>query len=362
MSFQTGSISFRIFKPSRIPTEEELSAKLAAAVLPPLNTLCEESISGWAGHNHIQDRDINEESICLGGYFLFHLVQAARKVPSVILQSECAMEERAVMQAEGATYLNQQRRSEIRKDVKERLLPDQQPTLKAIEICFAGGFCYASACSERQLDALVLTFMQTTGIALSALDPEGMAEHLKQIDVRDFPQRSLTFELPDVAADISAGREFLTWLWYCSEKRGGLLQTSSTGQIAYMVEGPLDFVMEGRGSHETIIKKGEPMLAKESKAALQAGKTLKSAKITFARGEKIWSCRLDADSFVFRSLKLPLTESFDRVGKFQERMVHLETFRAIFVELYHRYLDERTNSWDIVSNEIKHWVRERPAS
>ena len=362
MSFVTGSMSFRIFKPSRIPTEEELSEKLAAAVLPPLNTLSEESISGWSGHNHIQDRDINEDSICLGGYVLFHLVQAMRKVSAAILQSECAMEERAVMQAESAVYLNQQRRSEIRKEVKERLLPDTPPTLKAIEICFAGGFCYASACSERQLDALVLSFMQTTGISLVALDPEGMAAYLKKIDVRDFPQRSLTFELPDVSSDISAGREFLTWLWYCSEKRGGLLPTSSSGQIAYMVEGPLDFVMEGKGSHETIIKKGEPMLAKESKAALQAGKTLKSAKITFARGEEVWSCRLDADEFVFRSLKLPQPETFDLVGKFQERMIHLETFRCIFVELYHRYLDERTTSWDIVSKEIKHWVRERPAS
>jgi hypothetical protein len=182
---------------------------------------------------------------------------------------------------------------------------------------------------------------------------------LTRDDVYSFPPKSFSFNVPDMATDITAGREFLTWLWYCSEKRGGLHSSSSAGQFAYMIDGPLDFMMEGKGAHETIMKNGEPVLAAETKAALLAGKTLKRARIIFARGEEVWSCTLDADTFAFKGLKLPQTETFDRVGKFQERMVFLETFRTMFFELFTKYLEERTDRWDIVSTEIKHWVQER---
>jgi recombination associated protein RdgC len=182
---------------------------------------------------------------------------------------------------------------------------------------------------------------------------------LTRDDVYSFPPKSFSFNVPDTCADITAGREFLTWLWYCSEMRGGLHRSDTIGQFAYMIDGPLDFVLEGRGAHETIMKKGEPLLAAETKAALLAGKTLKQARIIFARGEEVWACSLDADVFAFKGLKLPPTESFDRVGKFQERMIHLVTFRTLFLELFTTYLAERSNNWETISNEIKHWVQNR---
>ena len=364
MSFKTGSISFQIFNlKTPWPEVDILSEKLRAAALPPLNTLCEESIHGWAGHRHAQDRDITPESIALGGIDLFHLVQAERRVSAALLRSECAMEEQAVMQAEEKDYLNQQMRSEIKKSVKERLLPEQPPTLKAIEVaCPRGAYLYTTGVSEKQSDALVLCLMQTLGLSLDAMDPEAAALILKGVDASRFAPKSFSFEVPDVQSDITVGREFLTWLWYCSEKRGGLMRSAEHGEFAYMVEGPLDFVMEGRGAHETIMKKGQPMLAVETKAALQSGKTLKSAKITFCRGEEVWNFTLDADTFTFKGMKLPQTENFDQVGKFQERMIFLEIFRSVFFELFSSYIEERTSNWDLVANEIKHWVADRPVS
>ena len=364
MSFKTGSVSFQIFNlKTPWPEVEILAKKLAAQALPPLNTLCEESIHGWTGYRHAQDRDITPESITLGGINLFHLVQAERRVSAAILRSECAMEEQALMEAEEKTYLNQQMRSEIKKQVKERLLPDQAPNLKAIEVASPrGAYLYSTAVSEKQHDALVLSLVQALGLSVFAMSPEYAALALAGVDVGDFPPKSFSFKVPDVQSDITAGREFLTWLWYCSEKRGGLVNTDEQGQVAYMIEGPLDFVMEGRGAHETIMKKGEPLLASETKAALVAGKTLKSARITFARGEEVWSFVLDADTFTFKGMKLPVVESFDQVGKFQERTVYLEAFRSIFFDLYYSYLMERTNNWDLVSNEIKHWVQDRAVS
>ena len=122
--------------------------------------------------------------------------------------------------------------------------------------------------------------------------------------------------------------------------------------------------MEGKGAHEITLKKGEPMISPEAKTALASGKKLKKAKVQFVRGEEVWAFTFDADEFVFRSLKLPLTETFDRVGKFQERMVMLETFRQSFFHLYQEFVKERDNSkaWKETKEAMRKWVADRPTS
>jgi len=183
--------------------------------------------------------------------------------------------------------------------------------------------------------------MQTTGVIAEVADPEAIAAKTESIDVANWAPASFSDELEDSMVDGTAGREFLMWLWYSSEKRGGLANIPDVGEMAYMVEGPLTFVMEGKGAHEITLKKGEPMLSPEARTALISGKKLKKAKVQFVRGEEVWAFTFDADEFVFRSLKLPQTETFDRVGKFQERMMLLETFRQSFFHLYSEFVKER---------------------
>ncbi|NLX25513.1 MAG: recombination-associated protein RdgC [Lentisphaerae bacterium] len=365
MGFEKGSLSFRMFFASRDLGPEDTD-KFSASALPPLNTLAEEEVHGWVAGRHLLDRHITEETAFLGGYLRLTLTQAKKKVPASLLAAECAVEEMAVMEAEGKQYLNQQARSEIKKQVKERLLPEMPPQLKGIDFVFdqRSHMIYASATSEKQLDAFVLTLMQTTGCSAQVADPETIAEKTEQIDVQAWAPASFSGELEDGMVDGTAGREFLMWLWYSSEKRGGLAHVPEVGEIAFMVEGPLTFVMEGKGAHEITLRKGEPMLSAEARTALLSGKKLKKAKVQFVRGEEIWAFTFDADEFVFRSLKLPQTETFDRVGKFQERMVLLETFRHCFFHLFQEFIKERDASatWKKTKEAMRQWVAERPTS
>jgi hypothetical protein len=365
MGFEKGSLSFRMFFAQRDFVETDVE-KFAAAALPPLNTLAEEEIHGWVAGRHLLDRNITEETAYLGGYLRLTLTQAQKKVPASLLTAECAVEEMAAMEAEEKQYLNQQARSEIKKDVKERLLPDMPPQLKGIDFVFdeRSHMIYCTATSEKQLDAFVLSLMQTTGVIAEVADPESIAAKTESIDVQNWAPASFSDELEDGMVDGTAGREFLMWLWYCSEKRGGLANIPEVGEIAYMVEGPLTFVMEGKGAHEITLRKGEPMLSPETKTALLSGKKLKKAKIQFVRGEEAWAFTFDADEFVFRSLKLPQTETFDRVGKFQERMVLLETFREMFFHLYGEFVKERDDSkaWKETKANLCKWVADRPTS
>jgi len=365
MGFEKGSVSFRMFFASRDLGVDDID-KFAAQALPPLSTLAEEEVHGWVAGRHLLDRNITEENAILGGYLRLTLTQAKKKVPTSLLQAECAVEEMAVMEAEDKNYLNQQMRSEIKKQVKERLLPDMPPQLKGIDFVFdeRSHMIYASATSEKQLDAFVLGLMQTTGCSAQVADPETIAAKAESIDTHNWGPSSFSDEMEDGMVDGSAGREFLMWLWYCSEKRGGLSQVPDVGEIAYMVEGPLTFVMEGKGAHEITLRKGTPMLSAEARTALISGKKLKKAKVQFARGEEVWAFTFDADEFVFRSLKLPQTETFDRVGKFQERMVMLETFRQSFFHLYQEFVKERDSSkeWKETKEAMRSWVADRPTS
>lgn len=364
MGFEKGSLSFRMYFASRDLTAEDVD-KFAAQALPPLSTLAEEEVHGWVAGRHLLDRNITEENAFLGGYLRLTLTQAKKKVPTSLLQAECAVEEMAVMEVEEKQYLNQQARSEIKKQVKERLLPDMPPQLKGIDFVFdeRSHMIYASATSEKQVDAFVLSLMQTCGCGAEPADPETIAAKAEGIDIHNWGPTSFSDEIEDNLADGTAGREFLMWLWYCSEKRGGLASIPDVGEIAFMVEGPLTFVMEGKGAHEISLKKGQPMLSNEARTALLSGKKLKKAKVQFVRGEEIWAFTFDADEFIFRSLKLPQTETFDRVGKFQERMVLLETFRQSFFHLYTEFVKERNSTtWKETKANMRKWVAERPAT
>lgn len=365
MGFEKGSVSFRMYFASRDLTEEDVD-KFAAAALPPLSTLAEEEVHGWVGGRHLLDRNITEENAFLGGYLRLSLTQAKKKVPTSLLQAECALEEMAVMEAEDKNYLNQTQRSEIKKQIQERLLPEMPVQLKGIDFVFdeRSHMIYATATSEKQVDAFVLTLMQTTGCGATPADPETIGERVAHVDVQGWAPSSFSDELEDGMVDGTAGREFLMWLWFCSEKRQGIVQVPEVGEMAYMVEGPLTFVMEGKGAHEISLRKGEPMLSAEARTALLSGKKLKKAKLQFVRGEEVWAFTFDADDFVFRSLKLPETETFDRVGKFQERMVFLETFRQSFFHLYSEFAKERNDSkvWKETKDEMRKWVADRPAT
>ncbi|MDZ8118055.1 recombination-associated protein RdgC [Pontiella agarivorans] len=365
MGFEKGSISFRMYFASRDLTTEDID-KFAAAALPPLSTLAEEEVHGWVGGRHLLDRNITEENAFLGGYLRLSLTQARKKVPTSLLQAECALEEMAVMEAEDKNYLNQTQRSEIKKSIQERLLPEMPVQLKGIDFVFdeRSHMIYSTATSEKQVDAFVLTLMQTTGCGATPADPETIGERVAQVDVQGWAPSSFSDELEDGMVDGTAGREFLMWLWFCSEKRQGIAQIPDVGEMAYMVEGPLTFVMEGKGAHEITLRKGEPMLSAEARTALLSGKKLKKAKMQFVRGEEVWAFTFDADDFVFRSLKLPETETFDRVGKFQERMVFLETFRQSFFHLYSEFAKERNDSkqWKETKEEMRKWVADRPTT
>ncbi|MEI6515200.1 MAG: recombination-associated protein RdgC [bacterium] len=364
MSFESGSITFRMYYLSRkFPTDYvEQFARRAA---PPITTLGDTPLRGWVTGRHLLDTNINRDTAFYAGYLRLAMLKAERKIPASLLKAECRMEELVRMQAENRAELDRKTRTEIRKEIEARLLPTMPPQLKGMAMVHLpdSDVIFSEATSDVQMEALEASFREALGFGVIPVSPQYAAARRLKYDIRDYTPTSFSPDCDDESVGNSPGQDFLTWLWFYSEARGGMMKLPSGGDFAIMIEGPLTFVMEGQGAHEIVLRRGSPAISTEAKIALISGKKLRKAKLLLARGQDTWTVSLDAESFTFRSLKLPEGEKLEPISRFQERMTSMTTFTTAFLEIFDRFMKERTDEkvWKKTSAEIHRWVSERTA-
>ena len=364
MPFESGSMSFRMMELPR-PFPKDWAEKFAAHRAKSLESVGEGEQRGWVTGRHLLDSHITEDTGRHAGWVRLALRQAERKVPAALLRAECRMEELAVMAAEGKTYLKAHARSEIRRSVTERLLPNMPPQLRAIPFVHLPGstHLYVTALATAPLDVFTAALAATLGMGGEPATPETLGQLLKKVDLRDLPGTSFSPEMDDGEMEAAPGREFLTWLWFKSETQNGKVALASGADLGVLLEGPLTFTHEGHGAHAAVLKKGEPVNSIEAKTCLLGGKKLKEAKITFALDEQhLWAFGFEADQFLVRGLKVPQGEgALDAVSRFQERMNFLEQWREIFFDLFGTFLAARTDArtWKAAAADIREWVKGR---
>ncbi len=365
MPFESGSVSFRMLElPRAFP--KDWAEKFAAHKAKPLEAVGAGEQRGWVTGRHLLDAHITEETAMHAGWVRLALRQAERKVPAALLRAECRMEELAAMAAEGKAYLKAKQRAEIRQSVTERLLPNMPPQLRAIPFVHMPGakHLYVTALATAPLDVFNAALAATLGFGGEPATPEALGQELKKADLRDLPGASFSPEMENEAMEAAPGREFLTWLWFKAETQNGKMALAEGRELGVLVEGPLTFTHEGNGAHAAVLKKGAPENSIEAKTCLLSGKKLKEAKITFALDEQhVWSFGFEADQFLIRGLKLPQGEGqMDAISRFQERMIFLEQWRDIFLDLFGAFMVARTDpkKWKGTVGDIRAWVQGRP--
>ncbi|MFZ2643290.1 MAG: recombination-associated protein RdgC [Verrucomicrobiia bacterium] len=362
MSFESGQIGFRMcYALKELPTDAV--QRFASKASPPLKSLGAEPAIGWVGGRHLFDLPISDENARLGGYLRLSLLKAERKVPSSLLRAESFMEELARMKADNKPFLDRKAKSEVRKQVMSRLLPQMPPTLRAIPFVHdeRGGVVYVGAVSEQQMDALRVNFLAATGIDLVPVNVETAVAQRRGQKAKQWAPASFSPEAADDEMENRPGQDFLTWLWFASEDRGGLFESRERGQIAVALEGPLLLERPGDGAHVIAIREGVPTASPEAQTALMTGKKLRRAKLTLACQDETWMTSFDADSFSFR-VKLPdPKEVLDPASRFQERIQKLGEFRDLFFELLDQFLDDRCDekNWAKAQKKIHHWAATR---
>ena len=173
-------------------------------------------------------------------------------------------------------------------------------------------------------------------------------------------------DLVDIIAEKRfVGQEFLTWLWFRSEERGGTVELPGMGDITVVFEKHL-LLEYGEGeTREKVVCQGLQSELKEARTGLRMGKKLEQARILFGRGDFEWNITLRASMFDCRSVKTPKTmsgaeEADDEAaveGRIIEKMSYFEELLGLVDECFRLFLDIRlSDRWPDELERLRKWV------
>jgi hypothetical protein len=144
------------------------------------------------------------------------------------------------------------------------------------------------------------------------------------------------------------GQEFLTWLWYKSDERGGTIYLPSAGDIQVIFEKHM-LLEHGEGEAlEKAICQGLHTELREARTGLLTGKKLEQARIMLVQGDYEYHLSLKGSLFEFRSVKLPKTMAsaeesdapeavearlLDRVGLYEAALRTVDELFRIFLKV-----------------------------
>ncbi len=160
------------------------------------------------------------------------------------------------------------------------------------------------------------------------------------------------------------GQEFLTWLWWKSEERGGAVELDGYGDITVVFEKHMLLEYGEGDTSEKIICSGLQAELQEARTGLQMGKKLEQARIKLTQGEHEWNFTLAAALMEFRSVKLPKTAGTEGGGNAEEvegmileRIFLFEELVRVVNQLFKQFLQQRINSgWPEELMKIRAWV------
>ncbi|MGV1100192.1 hypothetical protein ACUUL3_12395 [Thiovibrio sp. JS02] len=162
------------------------------------------------------------------------------------------------------------------------------------------------------------------------------------------------------------GQEFLTWLWFKSEERGGTIFLPEAGEDIQVVFEKHMMLEYGEGeAHEKLICRGLQTELQEARTGLAMGKKLEQARIRLGRGEYEWNLSFKATLMEFRNVAPPKTMAQSEEGGDAEAVegrllehigLHEMIVRTVD-QLFRMFLDLRIGAgWEQELARIRAWV------
>ncbi len=303
----------------------------------------DEKTVGWTGLESILDTDFKYARYTWGKYIMFSMRIDRKIIPPALLKIRVLEAEKEFMAEREKKKLHRLQREEIKERVRADLLRVSPAVPSIIEVCWAPEdkklfFC---SLSDKIADEFSEFFKQSFNLSPQPFVP--------------WDTRFITGATPGQIASIDTqiiGREFLTWLWFKSEERNGMISIPNRGDVeASFVR---RVVLEsGEGDYaETVVCSGLHAGLNEGREALRRGKKIKEARIRLGKDTEQWEFTFKADRFQIQSLKLPVMPEAedneqDRDGRILERIYLLETALSTMEELFTQFLKTRFSpGWD----------------
>lgn len=163
------------------------------------------------------------------------------------------------------------------------------------------------------------------------------------------------------------GQEFLTWLWYKSDTRGGSVELPGYGDIQ-LVFGKHMLLEYGEGeTHQKIICQGLQSELNEARTGLRMGKKLEQARVTLVQGDYEWNLTVKGSMLELRSVKPPKSidgaDESDELsaveGRILEKIGMYELVARTIDDLFRLFLKLRISpsAWESELGKIQAWVQ-----
>lgn len=156
------------------------------------------------------------------------------------------------------------------------------------------------------------------------------------------------------------GEEFLLWLWWSAETRGGVypLSEQEGGQVGVSIDRRLEFYDEATNVRVSV-NGDAPTRAPEAREALARGMRLARAGLVVATPDTSVDVTFDAATFDLRSVKAPRAEGDSREERDGNALATLFGLTDALDGVYRRFLLERTGSAfkKDGARELQEWAR-----
>ncbi len=161
------------------------------------------------------------------------------------------------------------------------------------------------------------------------------------------------------------GQEFLTWLWWKSEERGGVVNLPGAGDIVVVFEKHMLLEYGEGDSNESLICRGLQTELQEARTGLVMGKKLEQARIQLVHNDYEWNFTMAGALMEFRNVKLPKTggesgnsdNPEEKEGMILERIFLFEELERLVLELFRLFLQIRVGvEWREELLKIRGWV------
>ncbi|QLA17295.1 hypothetical protein [Desulfolutivibrio sulfoxidireducens] len=146
--------------------------------------------------------------------------------------------------------------------------------------------------------------------------------------------------------DAVLGQDFLTWLWFRSEKNGWLFRMRDGGEVNVYLEQKVS-VRGGEGDNvETAVVSGPNAAFAEAREGLKAGKRVDRALLRFEQDGNTWMVQVKAQDMSLNALRTPkietrAAEGEDPDGPILEKLYLVEQGVRFLDELYAQFLQAR---------------------
>ena len=161
------------------------------------------------------------------------------------------------------------------------------------------------------------------------------------------------------------GQEFLAWLWYKSEERGGSIEVPGRGDVLVVFEKHMLLEYGEGDASEKVICRGLQTELKEARAGLGLAKKPEQARVRLAWGDYEFSVTLAAAIFEFRNVRLPKTAGSEEddgraeslEGSILERIALFEQLTRLVDDLFRMYINVRASQlWNEELVKIRAWI------